>query len=54
MYLVAVGARSARLHREAELLARLAERQAGAPDPEPQRSPGTAVTRPNPRPVEAP
>jgi CcmD family protein len=54
MYLVAVGARSARLQREAELLARLVERRAGAPGPEPERPPQPAATRPEPRPVEAP
>jgi hypothetical protein len=54
MYLVAVGARSARLQREAELLARLVERQAGAPDPEPERSQQPVATLPDPRPVEAP
>ena len=53
MYLVAVGARSARLQREAELLARLVERQAGL-DPEPERPPQAAATRPDPRPVRAP
>jgi CcmD family protein len=54
MYLVAVGARSARLQREAELLARLVERRAGVPDAEPERSTQAAATRPDPRPVEAP
>jgi type II secretory pathway component PulM len=54
MYLVAVGARSARLQREAELLARLVERQAGVSDAEPERSPQAARTRPDPRPLEAP
>ena len=54
MYLVAVGARSARLQREAELLARLVARQAGAPDAERERSAQASPTRPQPRPVEAP
>ena len=54
MYLVAVGARSARLQREAELLARLVARETGAPDGQPARPPQGAAARPEPRPVEAP
>jgi type II secretory pathway component PulM len=54
MYLVAVGARSARLQREAELLARLVARETGAPDARPARPQQGAAARPDPRPVEAP
>jgi hypothetical protein len=53
MYLVAVGTRSARIQREAELLARVVARET-APDSEPARPPQGAAARPEPRPVEAP
>ena len=53
MYLVAVGARSARLQREAELLARLVARET-VPDAQPARPPQGAAARPEPRAVEAP
>jgi CcmD family protein len=54
MYLVVVGARSARLQREVELVARLVERRADAPAAEPERSSQAVASRPAPRPVEAP